>query len=123
MTRGRHGGTILLLTIVAITALAVVALAEESEATWSGEPLPPWGGDWFISQDTVYTDETIRLNGNIYIMPPYTLSLDGCTVIFNCSYPGEHGISPWWGSILYINDTDANEGVVRSNTSSERWWF
>ena len=82
MVRGRHGGSILLLMIVAITALAVVALADDGEASWSGEPLPSWGSPWYITQDTVYTDETIRLNGRIYVESPNTLSLDGCTLIF-----------------------------------------
>jgi hypothetical protein len=123
MTGGRHGGTILLLAVVAITALAIVVMADDAEATRSGEPLPPWGGYWFINQDTVYTDETIRLDGSIYVWAPYTLSLDGCTVIFNCSYPGENGIYVDWGSVLYINDSASSQGVVRSNTSSEDWWF
>jgi len=123
MFRGRHGGTILLLVIATITALAIVAMADDAEATWSGEPLPPWGGDWYINQDTVYTDETIRLDGNIFVWAPNTLSLDGCTVIFNCSYPGQHGIMPEWGSVLYINDSVSNQGIVKSNASSEDWWF
>lgn len=123
MFRGRYGGTWLLLAIVTVTALAVVVIADDAEATWSGEPLPPWGSDWYIFQDTVYTDETIRMNGNIYVFAPNTLSLDGCTLIFNCSYPGQHGIMPDWGSVLYINDSASNNGIVMSNTSSENWWF
>jgi hypothetical protein len=123
MVRGRHGGTILLLVIAAITALAIVAMADDAEATWSGEPLPSWGSDWWINQDTVYTEETIRLDGRIYVTAPYTLSLDGCTLIFNNSYDGQHGINVWWGSVLYINDTDTGDAVVQSNASSMRWRF
>ncbi len=123
MNRGRHGGTILLLVIAAVTAFAVLAIAEDSEASWSGEPLPPWGGDWTITMDTVYTNEVIRLDGDINIDGPNTLSLDGCTLIFNCSYPGEHGIGGYYSSILYINDSASRQGVVKSNASSEDWYF
>jgi hypothetical protein len=123
MARGRHGGTILLLAIVAITAFALLAIADDGEASWSGEPLPSWGGDWYIFQDTVYTDETIRLDGDIYVFDPYTLSLNGCTVIFNSSYDGQHGIGVYWNSVLYINDSASNDGVVKSNSSSEDWYF
>ncbi len=40
MNRGRHGGTILLLVIMAIGAFAILTMAEDTEASWSGEPLP-----------------------------------------------------------------------------------
>jgi hypothetical protein len=123
MFRGRHGGTLLLVVIATVTALAMLAMADDAEAAWSGEPLPSWGSDWWINQDTVYTEETIRLNGNIYVTAPYTLSLDGCTLIFNCSWAGEHGINVWWGSVLYINDTANGQAKVQSNASSERWRF
>lgn len=122
MFRGRNGGALLVLLIVTITAVAILALADDGEATWSGEPLPPWGGDWYINQDTVYTDEMIRLNGSIYVWAPYTLSLDGCTVIFNSSW-WTNGIYVGWGSVLYINESTSNAGVVMANTSSDDWWF
>ena len=123
MTRGRHGGTILLLVIMAIGAFAILAMAEDTEASWSGEPLPPWGGDWTILSDTIYTDETIRLDGDILIEGPSVLSLDGCTLIFNSSSEGEHGIEVKWSSVLYINDTGNNQAVVKSNASSDMWFF
>ncbi|MCK5253708.1 MAG: hypothetical protein KAQ96_12200, partial [Thermoplasmata archaeon] len=72
---------------------------------------------------TVYTDETIRLDGEIFVEGPYVLSLDGCTLIFNSPSEGEHGIWVKWSSVLYINDTANNQAVVKSNASSDMWYF
>lgn len=120
---GRNGGALLVLLIVTITAVAVLALADDGEASWSGEPLPAWGNDWNINQDTVYTDETIRINGSINVWAPYTLSLDGCNLIFNDSGWWSNGLYVSWGSVLYINESTSNRGVVKANTSSMDWWF
>ncbi len=122
MNRGRYGGTILLLMVAAIAMLALVAVADDSEAAILGKPLPSWGADWIIDQDTVATGETIRLDGEINVRFGYTLSLDGCTVIFNSSYDGEHGFYVNRGATLYINETTV-PAVVKANTTSEMWRF
>ena len=123
MNRGGLGGILLLFAVLAVACVALVAVSDEAEATIVGEPLPSWGNTWYIFQDTVARDEVIRLDGDIRVVSPYTLSLDGCIVIFNGTYDGDNGINVDWGSLLYMNDTSTRRTQVRVNASSSDWDF
>jgi hypothetical protein len=118
-------GALLLIVVLAIAVMAFVAIADEGEATKSGEPLPPWGMDWWITQDTVYTDEVIRIDGMVYVMSPYTLSLDGSSVIIDCSwFPlWTNGIYVEPGATLYMNKTASNSPKLMANVSQPEIWF
>ena len=119
----RFRGTLLLLVALAIAGLAFLAIAEESEASWSGEPVPPFGWDWMITQDTVYTDETIRIDGYIDVWSDTTLSLNGCTVIItNIWGDGSNGIYVEPGAVLYMNKT-TNPTVFKKDTDSYDLFF
>jgi hypothetical protein len=115
---------ILLIAAIAILACAfLVVSADTGEGSVTGTPLPPWGQSWLVMSDTVATGETIRLLGNIQVISPYTLSLDGCTVIFNGTSDGEYGIFTMWGSTLYMNMTGGRATEIKVNTSSKSWYY
>ncbi|MCK4971231.1 MAG: hypothetical protein KAS77_11900, partial [Thermoplasmata archaeon] len=121
MYGGRYRGAFLLLVVAAIALLAVVAVADDSEATVTGTPIPPTG-DWVIDQDTVAIGENIQLDGYIYVPGPWTLSLDGCTLAFNNTLLGWSGIYVGWSATLYINET-SRAAIVRSAAGYENWFF
>ncbi len=121
MYRGRYRGAFLLLVVAAIALLAVVAVADDSEATVTGTPIPSTG-DWFIDQDTVASGENIRLDGYIYVPGPWTLSLDGCTLTFDNLFAGWNGIYVGWSATLYINET-SKPAIVRATAGHENWFF
>lgn len=122
MYRGRYRGAFLLLVVAAIALLAVVAVADDSEATVTGTPIPPPGSPWVIAQDTVATGENIRLDSWLDVLSPYTLSLNGCTLTFDNMYAGWNGIWVEWGATLYINET-SNPAIVRATAGHEDWYF
>jgi len=121
MYRGRYGGAYLLLVVASIALLALVAVADESEATVTGTPIPS-SGDWIIDQDTVATGENIRLDGYIYVQNPWTLSLNGCMLTFDNVNPGWNGIYVDWSATLYINET-SRPAIVRATAGHEDWFF
>ena len=123
MNRGSYRGTIVLLIVTLVVALAILAIAEDSEATITGDQPPTWGSDWEIYQNTVATGETIRLDGYIYVWYGSTLSLDGCTIIFNDTWNPSNGILVDWGAILYMNNSGTTRTKVMGNETGDIWWF
>ena len=121
MYRGRYGGAFLLFVVAAIALLALVAVADDSEASVTGTPIPPTG-NWIIDQDTVANGENIRLDGVIVVPNPWTLSLDGCTLTFDNLFAGWNGILVGRGGTLYITET-SRSAIVRATAGHEDWFF
>jgi hypothetical protein len=123
MDRGRLlVRVIAFVTLVAMAAIILLIVAGSAGASWSGEPLPAWGDDWWIYQDTVYTDEVIDLYGSIYIDGGVSVTLEGCTVTFDNDWSGHHGIEVWWGE-LYLMSTKNSRMTIQSNSGQPEWYF
>ena len=65
-----------------------------------GDYPAPAVGDWVITQDTTVTDETIVLKGNLTITSGASLLMNNVTIIFDCSYDGEFGVTVQNGAQL-----------------------
>ena len=68
----------------------------------TGDYPPPETGDWVITRETVITNETIVLNGNLIIESDANLILNNGSIIFNCSYDGEFGVTVKSGGELQV---------------------
>jgi hypothetical protein len=119
MQKGRSIGRII--WVVSLLALAVIVLyfvAQDAQASWSGTPLPPYGNDWYIDEDTEYTSEVIKLYGTIYVWWPYTLTLTDCNVTIRCDWDGYNGIYVDWDANLYLTKTS-----VQNLPGYGSWYF
>jgi len=69
---------------------------------------PPAHGDWIISDDTVVTNETIVLDGNLTIESGGSLELINSTLKMNVSFDGEYRIEVKNGGSLVVRDYDGD---------------
>ena len=106
MQKGRGIGRIIwVVSLLALAAIVLYFVAQDAQASWSGTPLPPYGSDWYIDQDTEYTSEVIDLYGTIYVFWPYTLTLEDCNVTIMCDWDGANGIQVYPDANLYLTKT------------------
>jgi len=114
---------IIVLASLAFVAVALALVATPADASITGTPLPPSGSDWVIDQDTTVLGESIKLQGDIWVLPGNALKVRNTEIKFNSSYMGEHGI--------YV-DTDISTGdgtlelddcTIRSDYEPYGWYF
>jgi PKD repeat protein len=75
---------VLLLILLAIICLLIIA-----PTSWGQTP-PPALGDWTVTDDTVVTDQTIVLSGNLTVTSGGKLTLTDCELLLNLSTHGEY---------------------------------
>ncbi|NIP35861.1 MAG: hypothetical protein GWN18_12945, partial [Thermoplasmata archaeon] len=96
---------IIVLASLAFVAVALALVATPAHASITGTPLPSYGNDWNITQDTTVLGESIKLQGDIIVNPGVTLKIRNTEVKFNSSSMGEHGI-------FIDSDSSSGDGVV-----------
>ena len=77
----------------------------------TGDYPPPETGDWIITSMTNITDETIFLNGNIFVKNGGTLHLENVTIIFNSTREGEFKIDIENGGTLFMYNSTMDRGT------------
>ncbi len=102
--------------LVALAAIVLVIVAGPAGASWSGEPLPAFGDDWWIDEDTWYEDETIDLYGSISVDYGVFVELSGCTVTFYSDWDDQHGIEVWWGELDFTSSA-SGPTIVQADQS------
>ena len=102
----KKGKSIGLIIILLISTLALYAPSKSVEADGFGDYPPSGVGDWTINVDTYVGNETIILNGSLYIEPGATLTFRNVTLIMNCTSDGEFQIEVKNGASFYILDLD-----------------
>ncbi len=104
---------IILLASLALLTVAMALAASPAGATITGTPLPPYGNDWVIDQDTTVLGESIRLQGNISIEGGNTFRVKNSDIRINSTSPGEHGI-------LVETNSSTGDGVMELDDCSFR---
>jgi hypothetical protein len=72
-----------------LTAVAIFVLAQPGADAWYTGTQCPASGDWTVSSSTRYYDETLTVNGNIYVSSDLTLT--NCVININVASAGEGG--------------------------------
>ena len=104
--RAERGG--LLLGCAALLALgaALLAAASPASAAGTGDWPPPATGSWWVAQPTAVDNETIVVNGTLYVYLT-SLHLDNVTLLINSSASATYGIYVYSGaSTLTINNSE-----------------
>jgi len=94
-------------------AAALLALSAPASAAGSGDWPPPASGDWWISNPTTVSNETVVVNGTLYVY--YTsLSLDNVTLLINSTAGATRGIQVYWApSVLTVNNSQVTTWDAR----------
>lgn len=95
---------VVLLALLAL-AIAALAFAAPASATGSGDYPPPASGFWWISQPTTVANETIVINGSIYVYSG-SLSLDNVTLLIGSTAGTTNGITLYSGATFTINNSN-----------------
>jgi parallel beta-helix repeat protein len=74
-------------------------------------------GDWNVTTDTIRSNETIVLSGNLTVSNNASLTFKNVTLIMNCTSAGQYIIEVQSGSSMYILDLD-NNNVTRDDASN-----
>ncbi len=102
----------ILLSVLALFAVAVLALAsDDAEAGGTGDYPPPSSGSWYINQATNVWSEKIVMRGNIYVYAPLTMNIVNLT--FDCTANLQYGLYVYTAGSLSFN----NGNVTASNGS------
>ena len=81
---------------------SITLLFDNAEGDGIGTYPPPTDGDWIITEETEVSDEIIILTGNLIIESDASLLLMNTTILFNCSYDGEFGVTVKSGGELQV---------------------
>ena len=84
--------TVLIITFVLVNGPSGILL-DNAIGDGEGNYPAPENGDWIITQETTVINETIILNGDLIIESDATLYLINTTILFNCTYDGEFGVT------------------------------
>lgn len=72
---------------------------------------PPASGDWTVGDNTTIGNQTVRLQGNLTIVPGGRLTLQNVTLQIFSSINDTHGIRVMDNGTLEISDLDGNAGT------------
>ncbi|HKZ58388.1 MAG TPA: right-handed parallel beta-helix repeat-containing protein [Candidatus Thermoplasmatota archaeon] len=119
---GASKGRVLRLGLPAAGLLTLVftllALGGSVEAAGTGDYPPPASGSWFVQNPTTVSNETLVVNGTLYVYYT-TLSLDNVTLLINSTSTTTYGIYVYGGSsTLFVNNS-----VVRTEDPSRRFYW
>jgi hypothetical protein len=115
--------SIIVLASLAFVAIALALVAQPADATITGKPLPSYGNDWIIDQDTTVLGESIKLQGNITIEGGNTLSVRNTEIKINSTYQGEHGIYVETNSTNGDGVLELDDCTFRSDYAANGWTF
>jgi len=96
--------------LLAVAIMALLLVPGAMGGTIVGDQ-PPASGDWVITKDTVVTDHTVSILGNVIIEADLTLR--GSSILIEGAADGSVGINVTSGGTLTANDTS----IVSSNGS------
>ncbi len=77
----------------------------------SGDYPPPENGNWVISTETHVSNETIYMNGNIFVQNGGNLYLENVTLIFNSTKNGGYKLDVQNGGALYAYNSTFDKGT------------
>jgi len=102
--------TAVFLTIIFLMS-ALSPLASITGREGSGSYPAPAEGDWRITQETHVSNETIYMNGNIFVQNGGSLYLENVTIIFNSTKNGEFRLDVQNGGELYAYNSTFDRGT------------
>ncbi len=95
-------------------------------AAFAASAAPPSSGDWVVTGNETYANQTIVIEGNVFVRAPGQLTLINVTLEINSTSSARRGLLVEAGATLRTRDTDGltltslDRTVVRPVTSSER---
>jgi hypothetical protein len=118
-----------------LTAVAIFVLATPGATAWYTGVQCPASGDWSVSSDTMYYDETLVVNGNLYVTT--NLTLTNMVVNLNVASAGDGGrtlnVASGCSLTVYRSTITSNNGAyhyrftvygsmwINQSTISEMW--
>jgi len=114
------GALLLLLVIFSVMGMNTLSEGSYGEGTRSiAQPKPTVyiNGDWNITTDTIRSNETIILSGNLTVSNNASLTFRNVTLIMNCTSAGQYIIEVKPGSSMYILDLD-NDNTTTEDASN-----
>ena len=100
-----------LMTVFLLLGGTVGTIFSGAIAEGNGDFPPPAEGDWVISQQTNVSDETVYMNGNIFIKSGGTLYLENVDLIFNSTRNGEFRLDVQNGGKLIMYNSTVDRGT------------
>jgi parallel beta-helix repeat protein len=101
--------------------------------TVAGDSIWATHGDWDVTNNSIYSDVTIYVNGNLTVTPGFSLTLYNVTLIMVCSFNGEFTITVDSGPLgsggmfIYDNDNDPTTtedgSLITSNNVNYEYGF
>lgn len=114
----------------AVWLLAAGALiAITAWAASSASAAPPASGDWVVTANESYYNQTIVIEGNVFVRAPGVLNLTNVTLEINSTTGARRGLLVESGAALRTHDLDdstltsLDRTVIRPVTNGERIWF
>src|SRR6185295_19354842 len=101
-----------------VMGAALLLIGSPASATGTGDYPAPASGNWWITQPSTVANETIVLEGSLYV---YTgsLQLDNVTLLFHSSSGAQYGIVLYASAALTIN----NSNVTTSDTAYRFYFY
>ncbi len=99
---------LLVFAVIPMNSLSENFYAEGTRSITYPQPKIYINGDWDITTDTIRSNETIILSGNLTVSNNATLTFRNVTLIMNCTSAGQYIIEVQSGASMYILDLDNN---------------
>ncbi len=112
-----------------LAALALLGLAALAVVSAPGAAAPPASGDWVVTASESYANQTIVIEGNVFVRAPGNLTLVNVTLEINSTVAVRRGIVVEAGGALRTRDgddstaTSGDRTFIRPLSPSERITF
>lgn len=126
---GAPGGRRGLAGPLLVAALALLAFAALAVASLPALAAPPASGDWVVTGTETYANQTIVIEGNLFVRSPANLTFLNVTLEINSTVAARRGIVVEAGAALRTRDgdnstaTSGDRTVIRPLSVSERITF
>jgi len=114
---GRSAYALLLLTLGGLLLVFALA-ASPAAAAGSGDYPPPASGNWVVTNPTAVSNETLQINGTLYVQYS-SLELDNVTLLINSPSWTAYGIYVYPGSSRLV----INNSSVTTSDAATRFYF
>lgn len=105
--------------LLGLLALAALALASApAQAGGTGDWPPPATGNWVVNSPTTVDNETITVNGTLYVSGTTTMLLDNVTLRVNSNSANTYGIYIYAPSTLLVYNS-----VLTTLNTNYRFYF
>ncbi len=117
----KHREAFAFLAFGALAALALLALL-----AFTASAAPPASGDWVVTANETYANQTIVIEGNVFVRAPGQLTLVNVTLEINSTVSARRGLVVEPGGTFNTRDLDGLAGtagdrtVIRPLSSLER---